>query len=198
VLAHIFEPFFTTKQPGKGTGLGLATVYGIVKQSGGYIWVESTPGRGTSFMINFPGASIAAPVVAAPVRAPLALAGTETVLVVEDQQEVRDVVRQILQRHGYVVLEAVDGHSALALLHGRRGAVHLLLTDVVMPYMSGRELADRATRLDASLRVLYTSGYTDDAIGRHGGLDPGSDFLQKPFSPNQLVARVRAVLDRVG
>ena len=143
VLAHLFEPFYTTKPLGKGTGLGLATVDGIVKQSGGYIWVESTPGEGTSFMINFPRVSVAqGGVVATTMADARVVSGTETILLVEDQQEARDVVRQTLQRHGYNVLEAVDGDAALALLQSGAGPIHLLLTDVVMPHMSGRELVD--------------------------------------------------------
>ena len=178
-------------------GCGLATVDGIVKQSGGYIWVESTPGEGTSFMINFPRVSIAlGSGIATTVAAARVVSGTETILLVEDQQEVRDVVRQTLQRHGYDVLEAVDGHAALALLQSRAGRIHLLLTDVVMPHMSGRELVEAITRHDRSIRVLYTSGYTDDAIVRHGVLDPGIAFIQKPFTPEQLLGRVRDVLSR--
>ena len=197
VLAHLFEPFYTTKPLGKGTGLGLATVDGIVKQSGGYIWVESTPGEGTSFMINFPRVSVApGSVVATTVADARVVSGTETILLVEDQQEVRDVVRQTLQRHGYNVLEAVDGDAALALLQSEAGPIHLLLTDVVMPHMSGRELVDAITKHDRSIRVLYTSGYTDDAIVRHGVLDPGIAFIQKPFTPEQLLGRVRDVLSR--
>ncbi len=195
VLAHLFEPFFTTKPPGKGTGLGLATVYGIVHQSGGYVWVESAPGHGTSFMINFP--LVSAEADPAPGTA-VAVAGPagETILLVEDQREVRDTLRQALTRHGYVVIEAADGPAALARLQGWRGPVHLLLTDVVMPYMSGQTLAGEVARHDPGVRVLYTSGYTDEAIVRHGVLDPRIDFIQKPFRPEQLLARVRDVLDR--
>jgi CheY-like chemotaxis protein len=197
VLAHLFEPFYTTKQVGKGTGLGLATVDGIVKQSNGYIWVDSTPGQGTSFMINFPRVSAAAGgVVATALADPRAVSGTETILLVEDQQEVRKVVRETLQRRGYNVLEAVGGDAALALLGSEAGPIHLLLTDVVMPHMSGRELADAITKHDRSIRVLYTSGYTDDAIVRHGVLDAGIAFIQKPFTPEQLLGRVRDVLSR--
>jgi two-component system cell cycle sensor histidine kinase/response regulator CckA len=196
VLAHVFEPFYTTKQLGKGTGLGLATVDGIVKQSGGYIWVESTPGVGTSFMINFPRVSAEPGTMVAAATGAREVSGTETILLVEDQREVRDVVRQTLQRHGYKVLEAVDGEAALALLQTGAGPIHLLLTDVVMPHMSGRELVDNITKRDPSIRVLYTSGYTDAAIVRHGVLDPGIAFMQKPFTPEQLLGRVRDVLGR--
>jgi PAS domain S-box-containing protein len=196
VLAHLFEPFYTTKPVGKGTGLGLATVYGIVKQSGGYIWVESTPGKGTSFMIHFPRVSPEAATTVAAATDVREVSGTETILLVEDQREVREVVRQTLQRHGYHVLEAVDGQAALALLRASAGPIHLLLTDVVMPHMSGRELVDKVTQHDRSIRVLYTSGYTDDAIVRHGVLDSGIAFIQKPFTPEQLLTRVRDVLGR--
>ena len=196
VLKHLFEPFYTTKPLGKGTGLGLATVYGIVKQSGGYIWVESTPGEGTSFMIHFPRVSSASGTMVAASTDAREVSGTETILLVEDQREVRDVVRQALQRHGYHVLEAVDGDAALALLLAGAGPIHLVLTDVVMPNMSGRELVDKITQHDRSIRVLYTSGYTDDAIVRHGVLDPGIAFIQKPFTPEQLLTRVRDVLGR--
>jgi two-component system cell cycle sensor histidine kinase/response regulator CckA len=159
--------------------------------------VASTPGEGTSFMINFPRVSIAqGGVVATPMADARVVSGTETILLVEDQQEVRDVVRQTLQRHGYNVLEAVDGDAALALLQSEAGPIHLLLTDVVMPRMSGRELVDAITKRDRSIRVLYTSGYTDDAIVRHGVLDPGIAFIQKPFTPEQLLGRVRDVLSR--
>jgi CheY-like chemotaxis protein len=197
VLAHLFEPFYTTKPLGKGTGLGLAIVDSIVKRSGGYIWVESTPGEGTSFMINFPRASVAPGSMVATTLADARVgSGAETILLVEDQQEVRDVVRQTLQRNGYNVLEAVDGDAALALLQSEAGPIHLLLTDIVMPHMSGRELVDAIAKHDRSIRVLYTSGYTDDAIVRHGVLDPGAAFIQKPFTPEQLLGRVRDVLSR--
>jgi two-component system cell cycle sensor histidine kinase/response regulator CckA len=196
VLAHLFEPFFTTKEQGQGTGLGLATVYGIVKQSDGYIAVESAPGQGTSFQIHFPCAP--ADSRTEPIRAtvPQSVSGRETILVVEDQEEVRAVVRNALQAHGYSVIEASDGPGALALLSGLPVGVDLLLTDVVMPHMSGRELAERSRATHGNLRVLYMSGYTDDAIVRHGVLEPGIDLLPKPFAVTQLLARVRELLDR--
>ena len=196
VMAHLFEPFFTTKEQGKGTGLGLATVYGIVKQSAGYIAVDSVPGQGTSFQIHFPCAS--ADNGPQPIRAtvPQSLSGSETILVVEDQEEVRAVVRHALQAHGYTVIEAPDGPSALSLLTGLPHGVDLLLTDVVMPHMSGRELAERTRRIQRNLRVLYMSGYTDDAIVRHGVVAAGIDLLPKPFAVTQLLARVRQLLDR--
>jgi two-component system cell cycle sensor histidine kinase/response regulator CckA len=196
VLAHLFEPFFTTKEQGHGTGLGLATVYGIVKQSAGYITVESAPGQGTSFRIHFPGAP--AECATEPVReaATQSVSGVETILVVEDQEEVRAVVRNALQMHGYTVIEAPDGPSALSLLPALPQRVDLLLTDVVMPHMSGRELAERARRIHDDLRVLYMSGYTDDAIVRHGVVAAGIELLPKPFAVAQLLARVRELLDR--
>jgi CheY-like chemotaxis protein len=196
VLAHLFEPFFTTKEQGKGTGLGLATVYGIVKQSAGYIAVESAPGQGTSFRIHFPCAP--ADCAAEPVREtlPQSVSGSETILVVEDQEEVRAVVRKALEAHGYTVIEAADGPSALALLPGLPHGIDLLLTDVVMPHMSGCELAERIRRLRGDLRVLYMSGYTDDAIVRHGVVAAAIELLPKPFAVPQLLARVRELLDR--
>ena len=196
VLAQIFEPFFTTKEQGKGTGLGLATVYGIVKQSGGYISVESTPGEGTTFVVSLPyapGESVAEPAAAAPTPSG---GGSETVLFVEDQQEVRDVVRRALESRGYHVLEADGGEAALELMARHDGPIHLLLTDVVMPAMSGRELARQVAGRNPSVRVLYMSGYTGDAISRGGVLEQGIDFIRKPFVPDQLAARVREALDR--
>jgi signal transduction histidine kinase/CheY-like chemotaxis protein len=196
VLAHLFEPFFTTKEQGQGTGLGLATVYGIVKQSAGYIAVESVPGLGTSFQIHFPCAP--ANCASEPVReaTPDSVSGVETILLVEDQAEVRAVVRNALQAHGYSVIEAPDGPSALSLLPESPHHIDLLLTDVVMPHMSGRELAERCRATHGNLRVLYMSGYTDDAIVRHGVLAAGIELLPKPFAVAQLLGRVRELLDR--
>jgi CheY-like chemotaxis protein len=196
VLAHLFEPFFTTKEQGKGTGLGLATVYGIVKQSGAFISVRSAEAQGTTFTIYFPSVQTAAVIAAPAVSRSPELAGTETLLVVEDQPEVRKVITSVLSRQGYVVLEAASGQSALDLLSERHAPVDLLITDVVMPGMSGRELVARLSSQDASTRVLYMSGYTDDEIVKHGVLDPNIDFLHKPFQPRQLLTRVREALDR--
>jgi len=196
VLAQIFEPFFTTKEQGKGTGLGLATVYGIVKQSGGYIGVDSTPGKGTSFVVSLPyapGEPVAEPAAA---TATVSGRGSETVLFVEDQQEVRDVIRRTLESRGYHVLEADGGEAALALMARHDGPIHLLLTDVVMPAMSGDELARVVAERSPAVRVLYMSGYTGDAISRGGVLEQGIDFIRKPFVPDQLAARVRETLDR--
>jgi CheY-like chemotaxis protein len=196
VLAHLFEPFFTTKEQGKGTGLGLATVYGIVKQSAGSIAVESAPGQGTSFHIHLPCVAVGSTVEPPAETGPHPVSGTETILIVEDQEEVRRVVRNALRAHGYRVLEAIDGPSALALLSELAHGVDLLLTDVVMPHMSGRELADFAVAIAGNMRVLYMSGYTDDAIVSRGVLEPGIDFLPKPFDVTQLLRRVRELLDR--
>ncbi len=193
--AHVFEPFFTTKEVGKGTGLGLATVYGIVKQSGGYITVASELGRGARFDIYLPRvAGAAAGQGSGPVLAEL-LRGSETILLVEDQDEVRELARDVLRMSGYGVLEARDGGEALERAVAHAGPIHVLVTDMVMPRMGGRELADRLTATHPLLRVLYVSGYTDDVLVQHGALDPGTAFLQKPFRPETLARAVRELLD---
>jgi CheY-like chemotaxis protein len=190
--ARIFEPFFTTK-PGHGTGLGLATVYGIVKQSGGYIWVHSEPGRGTTFRIYFPRVEELPEAAAAPAPAEPP-GGSETVLLVEDQEALRGVVRESLEAVGYRVLEAADGPGALELAAATREPIHLLLTDVIMPRMSGVELAERLRARQADLRVVFMSGYTDDVITRSGLLAQNSRLLQKPFTTPVLARTVREAL----
>ena len=193
--ARIFEPFFTTKEPGKGTGLGLATVYGIVKQSGGYISVYSEPGNGTSFKIYFPRIDESdAPVERVSASVP-AVGGTETLLVVEDDETVRKMVRLILERDGYIVLAVPNGEEALALATAHGGPIDLLVTDVVMPGISGRVLADRFAALRPESRLLFVSGYTDDALVYHGVLEAGMHYLEKPFTPDSLSRMVRRVLD---
>ncbi|HVX67884.1 MAG TPA: PAS domain S-box protein [Bryobacteraceae bacterium] len=194
--AHLFEPFFTTKERGKRAGLGLSTVYGIVRQSGGHIWVYSELGQGTSFKVYLPRVERATPRhVPAPAK-PAPRAAAETVLLVEDETGVRALVREILRQNGYKVLEAADVDDALRLCREHEGRIHLLLTDVVMPIMSGRELAERASALRPDLRVLYMSGYTDNVVIHHGVNSSIADFLQKPFTPSVLARKVREVLDR--
>jgi PAS domain S-box-containing protein len=194
--SHIFEPFFTTKGP-KGTGLGLSTVYGIVKQSGGYIWVDSEPGKGTTFKIYLPRVAEAVESQAEVVAASLSVAtepGTETILVVEDEANLRYLARQFLEKQGYRVIEAADGAVALQIAVAHEGIIHLLLTDVIMPGMNGRELAQRISEIRPNTKVLYMSGYTENVIGRNGTLDAGIRLLQKPFTLRDLNARVREVL----
>jgi two-component system, cell cycle sensor histidine kinase and response regulator CckA len=198
--AHLFEPFFTTKD--QGTGLGLSTVYGIVNQSGGHIRVDSERGKGTTFRVFLPRARPETPrsatvsgTTGTTTGAPAHRSGGETILLVEDAQPVRGVVREILEIHGYEVIEARHGAEALALEAGHGGPIHLLLTDVVMPEMSGRELAQRLVPRRPEMNVLYMSGYTDDAIVRHGVLEAGMALLPKPFTPDALAAKVRQILD---
>jgi len=192
--ARIFEPFFTTKPAGKGSGLGLATVYGIVKQSGGYIWVSSEPGRGTTFRIYLP--EFTGPALDLPVAtAPASPRGAETILIVEDEAAVRRMACRALASQGYAILEAENGAVALDLLAKTQGSVDLVLSDVVMPVLNGRELSERLAADRPEIRVLFMSGYTDDDIIRRGLLQPGAPFLQKPFMPADLSRKVREVLD---
>jgi CheY-like chemotaxis protein/two-component sensor histidine kinase len=194
---QIFEPFFTTKNIGQGTGLGLATVYGIVKQHQGTIWVYSEPGQGTTFKVYFPasdnlqaGEGKAAPVVLNETR------GSETVLVIEDDDMVRDLAVSVLQNQGYNVLSAASGVQCLEMLQAYRGPFDLLLTDVIMPDLNGKELYEKVLRSYPKVRVLYMSGYTGNVISHHGVLEGGVAFLQKPFSAQGLCLKVREVLDR--
>jgi CheY-like chemotaxis protein len=192
--SRIFEPFFTTKDVGLGTGLGLSTVYGIVKQSGGYIWVYSEVGVGTTFKIYLPRVAEAARDAHA-VPAQTRIRGTETVLVVEDDKALRRAAKRILSTAGYAVIEAADGTEALQVMEGHEGPLHLLLTDVIMPGMSGREAAERLGALRPGLKVLFSSGYTDDSILRHGVLEQGVHFIAKPYTAAALTRKVRETLD---
>ncbi|MGA8430517.1 MAG: ATP-binding protein [Candidatus Sulfotelmatobacter sp.] len=195
--SHIFEPFFTTKGP-KGTGLGLSTVYGIIKQSGGYIFVCSEVGKGTTFKIYFPRVAASNEAAAQIVAQPELVAtepGTETILLVEDEANLRYLARQFLEKQGYRVIEAADGAVALQIAIAHEGVIHLLLTDVIMPGINGRELAQRMAEIRPNTRVLYMSGYTENVIGHNGTLDTGIRLLQKPFTLRDLKDKVREVLD---
>jgi len=194
-VEQIFDPFFTTKEMGKGTGLGLAVVYGIVKQSGGYIGVESAPGSGTTFDILFPREATDP---AAPSDEPETITtarGSETVLVVEDDATLRSLVERILRDAGYTVRAAASGDEAVVLLRGQTVPVDLVLTDVVMPGMSGRDAAEQLLAIQPGLRVLYMSGYTDDVLSQHGVLEEGLHLIFKPFTAAQLTQRIREVID---
>ncbi len=196
VKERVFEPFFTTKEKGKGTGLGLSMVYGIVKQSSGNIWVYSEPGHGTTFKIYLPRTEEEVDTLHEREEKDFFPRGSETVLLVEDDELVRDLANRLLKQQGYRVLDAANGEEALRVAKEHdRETIHLLLADIVMPQMGGKALADRLKILRPNVKVLYTSGYADNAIVHHGVLDPGTHFLQKPFSLKTLSHKVREVLD---
>jgi two-component system cell cycle sensor histidine kinase/response regulator CckA len=194
-IAHIFEPFFTTKELGKGTGLGLATVYGIVKQSGGYVWVDSEPGKGAAFQVFLPRVAQIADLHVVRPYLDENLRGTETILLVEDAEPLRRLAASFLSSHGFKVLSAPDAEEALKIAAAYAGAIQLLVTDVVMPGQNGRVLAERLVARYPSMKVLYISGYTDSFIAGHGILDPGAILLNKPFTEETLIHKVREVLD---
>ncbi len=194
-LERIFEPFFTTKPVGKGTGLGLATVYGIVNQSGGEIRVRSRPGKGTEFDVLFPRGEMQASSPGSDGEGPADTRGPETLLLVEDEDAIRELALEVLTEEGYRVLDAVNGEEALEIASSRPETIHLMITDVMMPHMNGRELAGRMAKVHPETAVLYTSGYPGDRLVAEGIADPGAAFLPKPFTPSGLCARVRELLD---
>jgi CheY-like chemotaxis protein len=193
---HIFEPFFTTKEQGKGTGLGLATVYGIVKQSGGDIWVYSEPGKGSAFKLYFPRIAEPSADLLDSDDVRRRNRGQETVLVVEDEQGVRELIARMLERQGYKVLTAGNAREAIEVSASHSERIAMLLTDVVMPQMSGHQLAEELERSRPDMKVLYLSGYTENTVVHHGVLDAGVEFLAKPFSQETLAQKIREILDR--
>jgi CheY-like chemotaxis protein len=193
--ARIFEPFFTTKPRGKGTGLGLATVHGIVKQSGGHVDLYTEPGHGTTFKIYLPRVDEPVSTAAEPVAAAAPQGGAETIVLVEDEDGLRALVREVLEDGGYRVIDAGTPEEGLAAAKAVAGGVDLLMTDVILPQMRGNELAARVRAACPGVRVLFMSGYTDEAVGQHVVLDESAHFLQKPFALAALLAKVRAVLD---
>ncbi|HZU45353.1 MAG TPA: response regulator, partial [Terriglobales bacterium] len=193
--SRIFEPFFTTKEKGKGTGLGLSTVYGIVQQSGGHIFVYSESGRGTTFKIYFPRVQDMNGAISEMCAGKSQAVGNETVLLVEDEESVRELVRETLKKNGYTVLEASSGEDALRVAREYGSTIHLMISDVVMPGIGGRELAREIAGSHPQLKMLFVSGYTEDAIQHHGILDEGAVFLQKPFTLDALARKVRGMLD---
>jgi CheY-like chemotaxis protein len=192
--SRIFEPFFTTKEKSKGTGLGLSTVYGIVKQSGGYIFAQSEVNRGTIFRIYLPQVEDPTDSAGTVTTARVETGGSETVLLVEDEESVRQLVRETLESKGYTVIEAENGEAGLQVAQEHSGPIHMVISDVVMPGMSGRELVKRLAEKRPETKVLYLSGYTEDAIIHQGVLEPGTAFLQKPFTLQTLSRKVREVL----
>ena len=192
--ARIFEPFFSTKEVGKGTGLGLSTVYGIVKQSDGYVWVYSEVGVGTTFKIYLPRVDEEAPLVPEEGPGPL-LRGVETVLLVEDEASLRELLREALEANGYSVLVAREGAEALRIAEAHAGAIQIIVTDVVMPGMIGPKIVELVAQTRPTMKVLYISGYSDESVVRHGLVGPGRAFLSKPFGPEVLLRRVREALD---
>jgi CheY-like chemotaxis protein len=194
---HAFDPFFTTKEAGKGTGLGLATVYGIVKQSGGYVWIYSEQGLGTTVKLYFPEVSAAAAFTTNEQRPASSemKRGSETILLVEDEAAVRGLASRILEKQGYRVIAAQHGREAMEIASREDGHIHLVLTDVVMPGMNGRGLVERLSGIRPRIKSLYMSGYTDDDIIRRGFIEPSKSFLQKPFTSDALLQTVRKVLD---
>jgi len=197
-LSHIFEPFFTTKPPGKGTGFGLATVYGIVQQSGGHVAVYSEPGRGTTFRVYFPPTQAAQSATLTAPAVERARTGTETVLLVEDEEALRVVIHDLLEGGGYTVIDGPNPEAALAAAERHQGPIHLILTDVVMPVLSGPQVSERFLAGRPSAKVLYMSGYTGVAARHNAPLKPGHAFLQKPFSLDTLLRKVRETLDSPG
>jgi CheY-like chemotaxis protein len=194
-LLHIFEPFFTTKERGKGTGLGLASVYGVVKQSNGYIWVDSKPGAGSSFQVYLPRHAGNLVVINRKTDSGEKLGGSESILLVEDAEPLRRLAQTFLDAAGYRVLTAESGEKAMEVVAGYPGTFDLLLTDVVMPGINGRVLAERLFPRQPGMKVLYMSGYTDSFIAGHGVLDPGTNLLHKPFTEEILLRKIREVLD---
>jgi CheY-like chemotaxis protein len=194
-MSRLFEPFFTTKEKGKGTGLGLSTVYGIVKQSGGNIYVYSEPGQGTTFKIYLPRVDEEAERVAVGVPSAFQRGGSETILVVEDEDMVRQLILRVLKQGGYNVLEARNPQEAIGICRERKEPISLLMSDVVLPKMDGRTLSGKLTSLHSEMKVIYMSGYTDDVVVHHGMLDPGIEFIEKPMTPDIIRRKVREVLD---
>jgi CheY-like chemotaxis protein len=197
IQGRIFEPFFTTKEVGKGTGLGLSAVYGIVKQSGGSVWVYSEVGRITTFNVFLPRVEETETLHAAPAQKPLPR-GSETILLVEDEALVRSLAKRILEVNGYRVFEASNGEEALRLCRQYEGRIDLMITDIEMPLVSGRELAERVAPLEPGMRVLFVSGRKDEAVLRHGVLSAGVPFLEKPYTPSSLLHKMKEVLAREG